>query len=279
MGYTMIGREVKREMETLLTEAKQYYMAGKFREAAELYRTITGTEPNNAYAHQGLAQCLNRLGQFEEAAEECRQALALNSGLAIPYTILGGSVYPRQRRYGESEAALKKATELDPACIEAHISLGATLSMQERFQEAIASLQKALALQPDSGIAHHNLSVVYARQKRHLDALKEASRAFQLEPSFKMAESWVLTALGCLAEHRALFFLFWLVILLPPYVTRSLLTAPLWVFIIWRITYGARSDLRSGRRARGITQLALGAISAVLYVYNLVYGLQLGLAR
>jgi tetratricopeptide (TPR) repeat protein len=260
---------------TLISEARREYVAGKYKKAAKQYRAVIKEEPGNAYAHQGLAQCLNRFNQFDEAAEECRRTLELDPGLAIPHAILGG-IYLRLQRYEESEAALRKAIDLDPACAEAHISLGATLTMQGYFQEATANLQRALALKPDSGITHYNLSVVYARQKQHSAARKEAYRALRIEPSLQMMEWVVAAALRCFAEYRVLFFLFWVTVLLLPYFTRSFLTAPLVAFTMWYIVYGARSDLRSGKHTRGVALLSLAVILAVLYVYNLICGFPLG---
>jgi len=211
-------------MDTILAEAKRDYEADKFKEAAKKYQMILEADPENAPAHQGLAQCLNRLGQYEEAAAECGRALELDSGLAIPHAILGGSIYFRQRRFEKGETELRKAIELDPALEEAYISLGTTLGEQERFQEAVSVLRRALELNPDRSITHYNLSIAYARQKNYSNALREAVRAFQLGPSIRTAKGLVAFVLGyLLAEHRILFSLFILAFLLLSFIVPSLL--------------------------------------------------------
>jgi tetratricopeptide (TPR) repeat protein len=253
-------------MEALFIEAEQDYTDGKFQEAAEKYRMIIEAEPENAIAHQGLAQCLNRLGEFEEAAKECNRALELDTDLAIPYAVLGGSIYFRQRRHRESEAALRKAIALDPTCEEARISLGATLSRQGRLEEAVVALKEALELNPDRSIAHYNLGLVYGKQERYSDALREAFRAFQLGPSFQTAELTVLAAWACLKRHRGLLLTAWVICVLLPVLTRSLLALPLFALAAGFLFYGVILHFRAGRKTRGVILLLVGLAMTTLYV-------------
>ena len=260
-------------MNTILAEAKRDYEAGRFEQATKKYRMILDADPENALAHQGLAQCLNRLGQYGEAAVECSRALELDPGLAIAHTILGGSIYFRQQRFEEGEAALRKAIELDPALEEAYVSLGATLSEQERFQEAEPVLRRALELNPNRSITHYNLSIAYGRQKRYAAALREALRAFQLEPSMRIGWAMILGVLGYLEEHRLLFLLLRACFLILPFLVPSLLTLPLFVLGTGYLTLGIVLDLRSGQRVRGVALLLLVVALVALYVYRMLYGL------
>lgn len=261
-------------MNTILAEAKRDYEAGRFEQATKKYRMILDADPENALAHQGLAQCLNRLGQYGEAAVECSRALELDPGLAIAHTILGGSIYFRQQRFEEGEAALRKAIELDPALEEAYVSLGATLSEQERFQEAESVLRRALELNPNRSITHYNLNIVYAQQRRYSDALREALRAFQLGPSIRTGLAMISVFLAYLAARRlSLFYLLLSLFLCLPFLVPSLLTLPLFVLFIGYWTMGVLSDLRSGQRVRGVALLLLVVALVALYVYRMLYGL------
>jgi len=51
--------------------------------------------PNDALAHQLLAQCLNKLNKSEDAMAEARNALELDPVLAIPHLILALSLLRR----------------------------------------------------------------------------------------------------------------------------------------------------------------------------------------
>ncbi|MCR4408586.1 MAG: tetratricopeptide repeat protein [Anaerolineae bacterium] len=259
-------------METILAEAKQDYEAGRLKQAAEKYRMILDANPDDALAHQGLAQCLNRFARYEEAIEECNRALELDPGLAIPHSFLG-SIYFRQHRFEEGEIEFRRAIELDPALEEAYISLGATLSEQERFQEAESVLRRALELNPNRSITHYNLSIAYGRQKRYHAALREALRAFQLEPSMRIGWAIILGVLGYLEEHRLLFLLLRACFLILPFLVPSLLTLPLFALGIGYLTLGIVLDLRSGRRARGVTLLLLVVALVAMYVYHMIYSL------
>jgi tetratricopeptide (TPR) repeat protein len=260
-------------METMLAKAKRDQMAGKFQRAAEKYRRILETDPENALAHQGLAECLNSLGQYEEAAEECNRALELDPELAIPYAVLGGGIYYRQQRFEEGEAALRRAIELDPALEEAYVSLGITLSKQERLQEAVDALQKALEVNPKRSLTYYNLGVVYIRQKRYSNALRETFRAFKLGPSIQTGKAVIWVGLRWLAEHPALFYLSVMILAILPVVLSSFLAIPLAVLIVGLLAGGVWWHFRAGNRTTALVQLLLTVAVAALYAYDILFGL------
>jgi Flp pilus assembly protein TadD len=74
-------------MQPSLIDAKQFYENGNYDEAARLCRVALVINPNDALAHQNLAQCLNKLNKSEEAMAEARNALELDPVLAIPHLI------------------------------------------------------------------------------------------------------------------------------------------------------------------------------------------------
>jgi len=260
------------EMKSRLAEASENYEAGKFEQAAEGFRAVLETNSRNALARQGLAQCLNRLRQYEEATEECNRALELEPELAIPYAVLG-SIYHRQRCFEKSEAASRRAIELDSSLLDPYVCLGATLMEQQRLEEAISVLHKALELSPNDSIARYNLSITYTRQKRHAEAVREALRAFRLGPSTRTGKLLVTSILIRLEEHRALFSLFVLVLLLIPFLFPTLATLPIFLLIMVRLAFGIRTHLQSRQPTRAVQLLVLVLTLTGLYTYHLLYGL------
>lgn len=264
------------DIDIMLAKAKQEYRKGKFQEAERSYRTILEMAPQNAQAHQGLAQCLNRLGRYQEAVAECARALELDPRLAVPHAILA-SIYCRQGQFMLAEMEARKAIELDPTLEEAYISLGAILIEQRRFQEAALALHKALQLNSSRSQTHYNLAILYIRQHLFSEALGEAFKAFRLSPSFSTAWLVGLSILARIlafqAAHRFLFASLLLALLLLCFVVRSFFTLPLFLLFVAYGTISVVVLLQSGKRATGSVFLISLLVLIVLYMYNLFYGL------
>jgi cytochrome c-type biogenesis protein CcmH/NrfG len=58
---------------------------------------------------------------------------------------------------------LKRALELRPTHVEAHLTLGQVYMRQRRYAEAQAVLQRAIDLRPDYTQAHYQLFLAYSR--------------------------------------------------------------------------------------------------------------------
>jgi transglutaminase-like putative cysteine protease/tetratricopeptide (TPR) repeat protein len=131
-----------------------YLSKGKFREAIEQYRTMIGQYPNKAVHHVQLSQALLQAGCGEKAREEARRATQLEPKLGLAYQNLGfvllndlvGRDFAKGFDSAGSEAALRKALELDPKDQVSRRNLAVTLEYTtdglryrsvERLNEAI----------------------------------------------------------------------------------------------------------------------------------------------
>ncbi len=119
------------------------------------------------------------------------QAIAKDSNYALAYlnlaeaygdlTSFGGS--PGEN-YPKSNAAARKALELDPTLARGHAILGSNeMERDWDFAAGLAEYKKALELDPNDAVAHQwygwDLSLIGGREQ---EALAEANRAHQLDP-------------------------------------------------------------------------------------------------
>lgn len=89
----------------------------------------------------------------------------------------------RLQELGLAEAAFRRATERDPASVEAYFYLGVALSQKGELEDAIPAFQAALRLEPDLAEAHWNLGLIYARLGRFNEAIAEFERFIELNPN------------------------------------------------------------------------------------------------
>ena len=230
--------------------AAQHLLAVGSLAAADLqFRAVLALEPNHGDAHAGLAVVLTRANHLDEAEREADAALATDSERAY-YHYVKGQVYSLKRDWEgaervlsaaivaaptwgapfqelawifterghleAAEVAARRALELRPDSVYAHVQLGHILLTLERSDEALplleialrlepqsatahdgmaryylavnqleraeASARESLALQPGSVVAHCRLASVLLLQKKYEDALAESEIALSLEP-------------------------------------------------------------------------------------------------
>jgi tetratricopeptide (TPR) repeat protein/tRNA A-37 threonylcarbamoyl transferase component Bud32 len=92
---------------------------------------------------------LEALAVLEQVTLEVKKAIALDPKLAMA---LGVALYTKGRM-DEAITCFRKATDLDPKNVQAHLSLGSALGRKGRVDEAIACYYKAIALDPKQALA------------------------------------------------------------------------------------------------------------------------------
>lgn len=88
-----------------------------------------------------------------DAAANCFYALSLSRTNAADTAVAGGRI----------ESLLKRAIQLDPNMVEAHLQLANLYLHREKFENAVGEYQVALRLAPDSSEAHYRLATAYRR--------------------------------------------------------------------------------------------------------------------
>jgi tetratricopeptide (TPR) repeat protein len=135
-----------------------------------------------AAPYMGLAQVALRRGQNAAAEGLMKQALALAPNTASIQTTWGTYLYS-QRELPEAEEALRRATQLDPKGVIAHVQLGDLyLAGFQKPAEAIKEYRTAISIAPDHAGAHYALGLALASQNTLAEAETELLRASKIAP-------------------------------------------------------------------------------------------------
>ena len=133
----------------------------------------------------GAALCSQR--RFDDAAQACRKALAINPNYAEAWTGLGAAL-GTQRRFDEAVEACRKALAINPNYAEAWTGLGAVLRSQGKFDEAVEAHRTALGINPKFAEAWGNLGAALGSQGKFDEAAQASRNAIAINPKF--AEAW-----------------------------------------------------------------------------------------
>ena len=124
------------------------------------------------------------------------------NGFAQSYYRLG-IIHEAKADLASAEANYRKALELDPAIVPAHVNLGILLSRQGKFDRALIELKDAVARDPEYDKALYNLGLVYADLGEPDSALVMLDRALAVSPTYglaKLAKAAALYEIGDLDE-------------------------------------------------------------------------------
>jgi Flp pilus assembly protein TadD/SAM-dependent methyltransferase len=221
-----------------LKRASALAQAGRFREAAQIYRSVLARLPEDAEATHFLGVCLVRDGQRAEgfplversvdlapgnamyrqnyglllaeagelarAEAEFRNIIALEPGVARAHNYLG-MVCQRLGRMDEAIGAYHAALRLAPGDAAAANNLGYCLHERGDFAGAAEWLRRSLAADPRNPMAHGNLGNVLRSEGKPEAAAQSYRRAIELAPRFADAHHNLALALRDLGASRDAF--------------------------------------------------------------------------
>jgi TolB-like protein/Tfp pilus assembly protein PilF len=184
--------------------------------ALRAFEEAVRLDPGQARAWSGLAevQVLAAFyGLIPVAAAHARAKGALETavglqGETVDSLYVAGLIADAERRFEDSERALRAAVELAPDHVEATCHLGVLLSVLGRFGEAAAVLQHARAVDALAPYPYAISSLCLAVAREPAQALDLAEQALALDEENTLA-LWVrgqtLVALGRLEEAVTLY--------------------------------------------------------------------------
>jgi protein O-mannosyl-transferase len=135
---------------------------GKLDEAIFQYRKALEINPDDAEAHFNFGRALARQRKIDDAIGHYLKVIEVNPDDARAQNNLGTAL-------GRSDAAIarfRRALEIDPRFVIAHVNLGIALAGNGQVTEAIAHFQKALEIQPGCAEAQRWLDSLRAKSDR-----------------------------------------------------------------------------------------------------------------
>jgi tetratricopeptide (TPR) repeat protein len=159
---------------------------GSDREAFAALTAFKKNHPNSARVHRALALFYHQQDARQRAYEESLAAARLNPQEPANWQLAGTDAFV-MRRYGDSEAAFRKAVTLDPKDWRNHLGLAESLRSLRRGEEALAHYQEANRLAPDEPSANLMLGRALleraASDSEVADAQKLLLRAASRQPT------------------------------------------------------------------------------------------------
>jgi len=126
--------------------------------------------PQDASAHNALAQAYLSKGQFPEGESELKRVLELQ-----PQNIRArrdlGAAYLSQSQPKEAHAEFATWLTQEPNNAEAHVWLGMALSAEQNPAAAIEQYKTALKLDPQAGGVYYKVGTAQAQLKKYDDAI------------------------------------------------------------------------------------------------------------
>ncbi|MEK7783324.1 MAG: tetratricopeptide repeat protein [Candidatus Binatota bacterium] len=133
----------------LFHEAYRRQMEGELEEAINLYRQSIHCYPT-AEAYTFLGWTLSFQGQYEDAIEECKKAIAVDPDFGNPYNDIGAYLI-NLGKLDEAIPWLEKAMQAGryEAYHYPHCNLGRVYLAKGMLKKALEEFEKALAIEPN----------------------------------------------------------------------------------------------------------------------------------
>jgi len=184
-------------------EAHELYLKGRYswnkRTAADIETAISyfnqaiAKDPGYALAYSGLADAYSVLPNYGGTPSEeypksnaaARRALELDASLAHPHAVLAASEMEYDWDFAGGEAEYKKAFDLDPDDSTAHHWYAQDIGwIGGREQEAISEAKRASQLDPLSPIATVTVGLVHHEARQYDEAIVICKRLADENPTF-----------------------------------------------------------------------------------------------
>lgn len=150
-----------------------------------------------ALVHGGLGTSLEEGGKYDEAIEEFRRAIALDSNHVDAYVGwaralyfkgyylqgLEGDAEHRSKLYDEATKIIERAIDMDPTNPYTYEGWGRMLHELHRYDEAVGKFDLAVELDPAYAFAYEGRGKAYVEMGRTRDAIAQYERAIELAPS------------------------------------------------------------------------------------------------
>lgn len=187
---------------SLLQQGVSLHNVGRFGDAEPLYRAALQVDPRHPDALHLLGLCRLQLGDDVEAERLAREAIHVNSRVAMFHNTLGEALR-RQGRLAEAETAYQAALRLDPGHLDAEANL--SLIAEARGDKAGAArraLQVYRARSADRSVGMRALRLLAAAGEQEL--AQSCAEALLAPGGLPLDEAVFAAVVSAFAELRCM---------------------------------------------------------------------------
>jgi eukaryotic-like serine/threonine-protein kinase len=166
--------------------------------AISYFNQAIAKDPGYALAYLGLADAYRSLAHIGGSSSEnfpksnaaARKALELDTTLARPHAVLGVNEMEYDWDFAGGEAECKKAFELDPNDATGHWQYAYIIALiGGKEQEALAEVNRAHQLDPLAPVISTVAGYVHVYARQYDEAIVECKRVANENPTFSLAHS------------------------------------------------------------------------------------------
>ena len=136
-----------------------YYHLGRPEDAEREFKRAMSLNPADVCPYEQSAVMAYELGRYHDAIEGFKRVLTLREFFGT-YEYLGNA-YVFTRQYEAGVDAYKKAIELKPKEVYAHVQLAIAYDYLRQYENAAQAYKEAIKLDPKHEGAHYSLAVIY----------------------------------------------------------------------------------------------------------------------
>lgn len=166
---------------------------GKFPEAVEAYTQALKRIPELKSPYWPIlfarGSCLERIGKWQAAERDLRQALELKPDQPDVLNYLGYGWLARNENLEEARGMIEKAVTARPNDAQIVDSMGWVLYLQGNYDQSVEYLEKAVELLPGDATVNDHLGDAYWRLGRKTEARFQWERALTFSPDAKLADT------------------------------------------------------------------------------------------
>jgi len=171
-------------MDDSILKAKEIHKLKKYDDALIIYKEKLEADPINVPALSGAVDCLQSLGNLDEAIALCNNAISIAPNLVITHVLLAYLYYDKEA-VDKSNHEAKIVLEIDPNSYDVLCCYGALLFHQGIYQESSQYLKMATEIEPEQYMAHDYLSACYQRLGNSNGLYNEIKILARLRPTFE----------------------------------------------------------------------------------------------
>jgi adenylate cyclase len=154
-------------------------------------------DPSDPRTHLGWVNLYIMQREYDKAIASAERAVALNPGGARSLGSLALAVY-YSCRFDEAVTFYEQAIRLDPFPSSLGLrNLGIAYRCVGRYEESTKQLKKALELSPNDLFAHLSLAIAFIKLGREEEAKAEAAEVLRIHPKFSLDYFAKVSPLKC----------------------------------------------------------------------------------
>ena len=184
-----------------LAEAFKLHEIGELSQAAELYRRILESYPENADAWHLLGLLAHQQGDNDLALKLINTAIGIQPNIADFHNNLG-RVYLALDDDHKADFEYRRAIQLNSTHVKAYSNLASLLRARGNFSSAVDFARRAVSAGPEEPEAYNNLGNALKDMNSTEDAITAYYRAIELAPNYALAHWNLSLALLSLGQYE-----------------------------------------------------------------------------